>query len=288
VAYQGINMKNNINKVIKLDEAKDQLSEYSGFKELQKSVGGLSTITDEKLAVIASKMPAIDRANHTAGRSQTQTTNQLMSLTMLSDSPYRMMRQCLSQIERKRGALEESYFKMKKKAILIKQWYAKGDEMSVVKAQEAEAQAFRQKDYIDGALKEIATFQCSYDEIRESHNIPEKWDERDAEIAEIDHHIKQAFRQAHRDVVQTGSITGGNMEYMEQYGIHIQTATKIIRDYVASEDAMISEGKMPTVEHLYAFLDSMAVQFNDAHKLVMNRIGIKELIKEDFLYLEDK
>ena len=281
-------MKNNINKVIKLDEAKDQLSEYSGFKELQKSVGGLSTITDEKLAVIASKMPAIDRANHTAGRSQTQTTNQLMSLTMLSDSPYRMMRQCLSQIERKRGALEESYFKMKKKAILIKQWYAKGDEMSVVKAQEAEAQAFRQKDYIDGALKEIATFQCSYDEIRESHNIPEKWDERDAEIAEIDHHIKQAFRQAHRDVVQTGSITGGNMEYMEQYGIHIQTATKIIRDYVASEDAMISEGKMPTVEHLYAFLDSMAVQFNDAHKLVMNRIGIKELIKEDFLYLEDK
>ena len=286
LVVQGVNM--NTNKVIKLDEAKDQLSEYNGFKELQKSVGGLSTITDEKLAIIASKMPEINRANHTAGRSQTQTTNQLMSLTMMTDSPYRMMRQCLSQIERKRSALEESYFKMKKKSIMIKQWYEKGDEMSVVKAQEAESQAFRQKDYIDGALKEIATFQCSYDEIRKSHNIPEKWDERDAEIAEIDHHIKQAFRQAHRDVVQTGSITGGNMEYMEQYGIHIQTATKIIRDYVASEDEMISQGKMPTVQHLYAFLDSMAVQFNDAHKLVMKRIGIKELIKEDFLYLEDK
>ena len=281
-------MKKNTNKVIKLDEVKDQLSEYNGFKELQKSVGGLSTITDEKLAIIASKMPEINRANHTAGRSQTQTTNQLMSLTMMTDSPYRMMRQCLSQIERKRMALEESYFKMKKKSILIKQWYEKGDEMSVIKAQEAESLAFRQKDYIDGALKEIATFQCAYDEIRKSHNIPEKWDERDAEIAEIDHHIKQAFRQAHRDVVQTGSITGGNMEYMEQYGIHIQTATKIIRDYVVSEDEMINKGKMPTVQHLYAFLDSMAVQFNDAHKLVMKRIGIKELIKEDFLYLEDK
>ena len=275
-------------KVINLNEAKDQLSEYSGFKALQKSVGGLSTITDEKLELIAAKMPEIDRANHTAGRSQTQTTNQLMSLTMMTDSPYRRLRQCLSQIERKRSALEESYFKMKKKAILIKQWYEKGDEMSVIKAQEAESQAIRQKDYIDAAFKEIATFQCAYDEIRESHNIPEKWDERDAEIAEIDHHIKQAFRQAHRDVVQTGSITGGNMEYMEQYGIHIQTATKVIRDYVASEDKMINEGKMPTVEHLYAFLDSMALQFNDAHKLVMKRIGIKELIKEDFLYLEDK
>jgi hypothetical protein len=233
-------------------------------------------------------MPEIDRANHSAGRSQTQTTSQLMSLTMMSDSPYRMMRQCLSQIERKRSALEESYFKMKKKAIEIKQWYEEGSEMSVLLAQEAEAQAFRSKDYIDGALKEIATFQCAYDDIRESHNIPEKWDERDAEIAEIDHHIKQAFRQAHRDVVERGSITGGNMEYMEQYGVHIQTATKLIRDYTASEDRMIEQGKLPTVEHLYAFLDSMALQFNDAHKLVMNRIGIKDLIKEDFLYLEDR
>jgi len=278
----------NTQKVIQLDEAKDQLGEYKGLQALQKSVGGLSTITDEKLAIIASKMSEIDRANHTVGRSQTQTTNQLMSLTMMSDSPYRMLRQCLSQIERKRVALEEAYFKMKKKAISIKEWYAKGDEISIIKAQEAEVRAFRQKDYIDGALKEIATFQCAYDEIRESHNIPEKWDERDAEIAEIDHHIKQAFRQAHRDVVQTGSITGGNMEYMEQYGIHIQTATKIIRDYAASEEVMIAEGKMPTVEHLYAFLDRMALQFNDAHKLVMKRIGIKDLIKEDFLYLENK
>lgn len=128
-----------------MNQAKQQLDEYTGFKELQKSVGGLPTITDEKLALIASKMPEIDRANHTAGRSQTQTTNQLMSLTMMSDSPYRMMRQCLSQIDRKRGALEEAYFKMKKKSIQIKQWYEKGDEMSVAKAQEAEAQAFRQK-----------------------------------------------------------------------------------------------------------------------------------------------
>jgi len=274
-------MKENTQKVVSLDE-------YKGFQALQKSVGGLATITDEKLAVISQKMIEIDRASHTAGRSQTQTTNQLMSLTMMTDSPYRRLRQCLSQIEKKRSALEESYFKMKKKQVLIKQWYDKGDEMSVIKAQEAESQAIRQKDYIDAAFKEIATFQCAYDEIREAHNIPEKWDERDAELAEIDHHIKQAFRQAHRDVVQTGSITGGNMEYMEQYGIHIQTATKVIRDYVASEDKMISEGKMPTVEHLYAFLDNMALQFNDAHKLVMKRIGIKELIKDEFLYLEDK
>jgi hypothetical protein len=276
------------NTMKKKDDNVTQLSEYKGFQALQKSVGGLATITDEKLAVISKKMIAIDRANHTAGRSNTQTTNQLMSLTMMTDSPYRRLRQCLSQIERKRTALEEAYFKMQKKKLLISQWYEKGDAMSVIKAQEAESNMIRQKDYIDGAFKEIATFQCAYDEIRESHNIPEKWDEKDAELAEIDHHIKQAFRQAHRDMVNTGRIGLGNMEYMEQYGIHIQTATKIIADYIAGEDKMIAEGKMPTVKHLYAFLDRMAETFHDAHKDVMKRIGIKELIKEEFLYLEKK
>ena len=279
-------MENNANKIVKFDTNKTD--EHKSHLALQESVGGLATITDEKLAIISQKMVAIDRANNTAGRSETQTTNQLMTLTMLTDSPYRRLRQCLAQIEKKRGALDEQYFRMKKKQVLIKQWYEKGDEMSVLKAQEAEHSLMRSKNYIDGAFKEIATFQCAYDEIREAHNIPDNWDERDAEEAEIDHHIKQAFRQAHREMVGTGCITSGNMEYLEQYGVHIQTATRLIADYIASEDEMIVKGQMPTVAHLYAFLDRMAETFHDAHKTVMQRIGIKELVKEEFLYLEKK
>ena len=279
-------MKNNANKIVEFDTNKTE--EHKSHLALQESVGGLATITNEKLEIISKKMVAIDRANNTAGRSETQTTNQLMTLTMLTDSPYRRLRQCLAQIEKKRGALDETYFRMKKKQVLIKQWYEKGDEMSVLKAQEAEHALMRSKNYIDGAFKEIATFQCAYDEIRESYNIPENWDERDAEEAEIDHHIKQAFRQSHREMVGSGCITSGNMEYLEQYGIHIQTATRLIADYIASEDEMIAKGQMPTVAHLYAFLDRMAETFHDAHKTVMQRIGIKELVKEEFLYLEKK
>jgi hypothetical protein len=264
------------------------LREYKGFQSLTKNVGGLATISEKKLAVIAEKMVAIDRANHTAGRSQTQTTNQLMTLTMMTDSPYRRLRQCLAQIENKRKALEESYFGMQKKKVQVQLWYEKGDEMSIVRAKQAESGMIRLKDYIDGAFKEIATFQCAYDEIREAHNIPEKWDERDAEEAEIDHHIKQAFRQAHRDMVSAGKIGLGNMEYLEQYGVHIQTATKIIAEYINDENDMIAEGKFPSVNSLYAWLDRMAETFHDAHKDVMARIGIKDLLKEDFLYLEEK
>ena len=279
-------MEKNTQKIVKFD--KNKTEEHKSHLALQESVGGLATITNEKLEIISKKMVAIDRANNTAGRSETQTTNQLMTLTMLTDSPYRRLRQCLAQIEKKRSALDEAYFRMKKKQVLIKQWYEKGDEMSVLKAQEAEHGMMRNKNYIDGAFKEIATFQCAYDEIRESHNIPENWDERDAEEEEIDHHIKQAFRQSHREMVGSGCITSGNMEYLEQYGIHIQTATRLIADYIASEDEMIVKGQMPTVAHLYAFLDRMAETFHDAHKTVMQRIGIKELVKEEFLYLEKK
>ena len=62
---------------------------------------------------------------------------------------------------------------------------------------------------------------------------------------------------------------------------HIQTATKIIADYIVSEDKMIAKGNFPTVNQLYAFLDRMAETFHDAHKDVMKRIGIKELLKEE-------
>jgi hypothetical protein len=270
------------------EEKTQTIQKYEQLNLLQKSVGGLATIDDKKMLAISESMKEMDRANHTAGRQNTQTTNQLMTLTMLTDSPYRRLRQCLSQIEDKRKALEECYFRMKKTNVKIDKWREKGDELSVIKAQEAESLMLREKDYIDGALKEIATFQHAYNEIREAHNIPENWDEKDAEIAEIDHHIKQAFRQSHRDIVSHGRITVGNMEYLEQFGIHIQTAYKIIADYINHENKMIEEGKLPTVNHLYAFLDHMAEMFHESHKEVLTRIGIKELIKDEFLYLENK
>jgi len=268
-------------------KAVTKIKEHKSF-QLAKSVGGLATIGEKQLAKISERMIEVDRANHTTGRSNTQTTNQLMTLTMMTDAPYRRLRQCLSEIENKRSALDESFWRMKKDQVRVNRWRELGDEMSMIRADEKEHSMQRTKDYIDAAFKEIAVFQEAYEEIRLAHNIPENWDERDAEEDEIKHHIRQAFRQAHRDVVSTGRISLGNMEYMEQYGIHIQTAQKVIQDYVAEEDKMIAKGNFPSVNRLYAFLDRMVDTFHDAHKDVLARIGIKELIKDEYLYLESK
>ena len=73
--------------------------------EIQNSVSGLATMTTEKIAKISERMVEMERANNSLGRRNTQTTNQLMTLTMMTDSPYRRLRQCLSQIERKKEAL---------------------------------------------------------------------------------------------------------------------------------------------------------------------------------------
>jgi hypothetical protein len=270
-----------MNKITKLSSVTKEV-------QLAQSAGGLATIGEKQLAKITERMIEIDRANHTAGRSNTQTTNQLMTLTMLSDSPYRRLRQCLAEIEKKRSALDDAFWSMKKSQFQIDQWREKGDKLSLIKAEEKEHGMVRSKDYIDGAFKEIAVFQEAYEEIRSSHDIPKNWDERDAEEDEIKHHIRQAFRQSHRDVVNMGRIGLGNMEYLEQYGIHIQTAQKVIIDYVNAENDMIEKGNYPTVKRLYAFLDRMVDTFHDSHKDVLQRIGIKNLIRDEFLYLENK
>lgn len=271
-----------------LDKKQEQAITSIPFTDLQKSLSELATMTPDKVALIAERMVEIDRASKTTGRSDTQTTNQLMTLTMMASSPYRRLRQCLAQIEDRRIAIEHNYFKLRKTEIRIKKWLEKGDELSLLNVQEAEFSRERSKIYIDGALKELAVFQEAYDEIRRNHDIPEDWDELDAERDEIKHHIRQVFRQGHRDMVLTGSITQGNAEYFEQFGIHLQVAKKCIQEYIRAVDDAIENEQAPNVNHLYRFLDRMVDTFLNAHQDVLSDIGLDKLLRGEFLYREDK
>ena len=252
--------------------------------EIHKHIEGLPTITKEKMALINERQVEIERAKQTLGRKNTQTTNQLMTLAMLTDSPYRRLRQCITQIESRKGALRSAYYGFQKTEIEIKEWEEKGDELSLIKIQEARDNIEESKVYIDGALKELAVFQEAYEEIRKNNNIPELWDEEDAEMDEIRHHIRQAFRQSHRDMILQGSIGQGNAEYLEQYGIHLQTARNVIAKYIATCEALIKEGKMPNIDHLYEFFDNCVEVFGEEYIKVMNHIGITELVRSEWLF----
>ena len=253
--------------------------------EIQNSVSGLATMTTEKIAKISERMVEMERANNSLGRRNTQTTNQLMTLTMMTDSPYRRLRQCLSQIEKKKQALREHFFKFQKQQLEIKEWEKEDTPLSRININEARSGMENVKVYIDGALKEIAVFQDAYEEIRKNNDIPLLWDEEDAEVDEIRHHIRQAFRQSHRDMILTGSISQGNAEYLEQYGIHLQTARNVIAKYIADVEKMLNqEGQVPNINHLYEFLDHCVEIFGEEYIKVMNHIGITELVRSEWLF----
>ena len=275
--------------VKELDKIQDKFDKIENYESQalainSENLGVMKTMTPDKIAKIQERMVEIDRANNTTGRKNTQHTNQLMTLTMLTDSPYRRLRQCLAQIEDRRSAIESNLYEMKKGEIAFKELAEKDDELSILQCAWQKHQLKRSKIYIEGALKELAVFQEAYEEIRKNNNIPVFWDEEDAEMDEARHHIRQVFRQAFRDTQLTGHISQGNAEYLEQWGIHLQTAEAVIREYLRRTEKMISEDRMPTIDHLYEFLDKCADMFQDEYIKVMKRIGLDKIVRKDLLY----
>ena len=254
----------------------------------KETFSGLTTMTSDKLAKIDQRMLEINRASKCFNKKNTQTTSQLMTVTMLNDAPYRRLRQCCAEIQKKKDALAEIYFDHQEKKIMIEEWEEEGTPLSKIKADRARHQMASSKDKIDSALKEIAVFQEVYDEIKEAYNIPDDWDERDMEEGEIEHHLKMIFRLCFKDVVHMGRLGMGTMEYLEQYGLHAMTCFDLTLQYVnAVQDMIKKQDGMPTVCHFYDWLDKMAITFKDAYKDVLKRIGIQSLIKDEYLYMEN-
>ena len=245
-----------------------------------------AVIDDKKLAKISERMKEMDRTLNSFSKKNTQTTAQLMSLTMMCDAPYRRLRQVLAEIENKRTVLEDSAFDLRKKKIKLRDLRAKDDELSIIEADQLQHGLHRSKTYIEATLKQLAMFQDTYEEIMKTHNIPENWNELDFEKEEISNHIRIGFRNCIRNILVSGGMNMGTMEYLEQFGIHPVTAKKLIVDYLAEVEAMVEDGKYPSVTHLYDFLDRCADIFQDAHHAVMARIGITDLIKDEYIFME--
>lgn len=93
-----------------------------------KDLLNFNTFDDKKLAIINSRMPEINRATKAFGKQNSQATSKLMSLTMLNSGPYHRLKQCLAQIERKRGALKENTFKMQSQALKLRKHEAKRED----------------------------------------------------------------------------------------------------------------------------------------------------------------
>jgi hypothetical protein len=269
------------------------------------------------LAKIAENMPEINRACNVFGRQNSQATGKLMSLSMIAQSPYRRLKQCLAKIERKRGALKENIFKLRKEKVALNKLLRKREqtkeeikdigksaseleelyfdlELAQIDIEEKVANISDTNIYIEGALKEIGMYQEAYSEIVKNYNLPSNWNEEDFEKMEVEEHVKTAFLHAVRDVQMTGRLNVGTCEYLEQFGVNPAIAFKLVQDYLSKVDrqGIMSNEKgeliiNADIDHLYNFLDEMYSVFRNEWKKSAKRIGIDDYISKDFLYMDD-
>ena len=258
------------------------------YKNIVDDLLGKSSISDEGLQKICDRLPELHRGKRIFGRKNSQTTSTLMTMTMIADSPYRQMKQCLSQIDSKRSALIEAHFKTKKNKVKIERWEKSGDALDAVEAEEARVQIIELQSSADNAMKEIGMYQDIYEQIRTSHKIPINWDEEDYEKTEIDHALRMGFRQAIQNMMATNRIAISTVEYWEQFGVHPVVGEKLTRDYLASVEEEIKNGKMPSVVSMHKFLDCMVETFKDEHKHSLTRIGVDAIINHQYAYKKKK
>lgn len=253
----------------------------------------LPTIKGAALAKIEHGMIEQRRVARIFGRQNSQTTAKLMSLTMLAAAPHRQLRQCAAEIEKRNLALAEHALRLKRSSIEAAQARADAElltgcarELRLLDAQDKEHQIAASRTYVEGALKDIAALQDAYEQIRQAAGIRENWDEADFEAGELEHHLKAAFQLAYRDVMQTGHLGGGALEYLQQFGVHPQVAQQRVLDYLASVHKLMAARKAPTIDHFHDWLESCyQMHRNDVQRAVA-RLGLVDLITKYSLYVE--
>ena len=231
-------------------------------------------------------LPEIQQQTRAFDRSNSQTTLSMMSLTMLNgQSPMRMLRQIAAETEAKVLALNEAQFNLAKKEEKVKELQAIQSRTLV---EEAELRmeitnGETMVNKVNGALKDLATLAEAYDNIKAKHNI-NQWDETTFEAEEKKHHVRRGFELLYRNLIQYGRPQESTMEYLQQYGILVQFAIKITKQFIEQIDQNIQEGKFLHANVLEDWLDQVAEDFKESADITTERIfGKRDITNKDFM-----
>ena len=156
---------------------------------------------------------------------------------------FKNVRQLAAEINRKKQAISEAKWKHVKNEISIKKIeeklqdanldYWKEIDLQIQLAEKRESMANGMV-YIEGAMKDILALNELYEQMKDKF---EGFTEEDFEKEESKSHLKRSVVQCIRDVRQTGSITKGEQEYLEQIGVNPTKMLFLIREYINKEEA---------------------------------------------------
>lgn len=249
------------------------------------SVPMISSINQAAVARVSERMPELTEKTKIFDRNNSQTTISMMTLTMLNgQSPMRLLRQILAEVERRKMALAEAQLSHAKLVNEIKELSERDlgpVEQAELRLKNISLDSMEGK--INGSLKDIATLIDAYDSIKATHQIDD-WDERSFEDEEKRHHVRRGFELLYRNLIQGGRAHEATIEYLQQYGVHVQIALAEVTNYVAAVNDAIRNGEMVTASNMEDFLDAMADKYKHcADEASMRLFGRADFTNSDYM-----
>jgi hypothetical protein len=201
-------------------------------------------------------------------------------------SPFRMLRQILAEVEKRKGALSESQVNHAKLVREIKKLEDQTDDpVQAARYRKACVNITTLENKINGSFADLATLIEAYNNIKESQGISDEWDETSFEDAEKKHHVRRCFEMMYRNLLDGGRVQTSTIEYMQQFGVHPQICQKEVAGYIAYTEDRIERGEVLHANDLEDFLDEMGDKYwEGADKTSERLFGKKNFANKDFMY----
>ena len=223
-------------------------------------------------------------------RSHSQWTWRHINLSYAA--PMKNLRQISAEVSSKRQALEEAkwnYLKTQAKIKIKESQVEKEKDPNRKTLLEIELAEMRSSSaagmkYVEGAMKDVITLSELYDQLKAPY---EGYTEEDFEKEEAKSHLKRSLVQCLRDIRQSGRITKGEQEYLEQIGVNPGKIFQDMMRYLSHEE----QSDDYTVTGMYEFLDDMCDKLIDqlhVDDIRMKLQGLENRILDDALFKGDQ
>ena len=230
-------------------------------------------------------LPELDEKTQAFDRKNSQTTLALMTLTMMTgQSPYRMMRQIMAEVEKRKGALAEAQVNHAKHLKDIERLENADDPVLQAKYRQKCVNISSMEQKINGSFKDIATLIDAYNNIKEANGIKD-WDEEAFEAEEKKHHVRRGFELMYRNLFNTGRTSEATIEYCQQYGVHPQVCMTEVSAYLEYTAERIANQDYPHANDLEEFLDEMANKYyKNVDETCERLFGKADFTNHEYMY----
>tara|TARA_R110000772_G_scaffold23658_2_gene63174 strand:+ start:214 stop:1023 length:810 start_codon:yes stop_codon:yes gene_type:complete len=267
------------------------LSNLAKLPDITFSLPALSSdrVNAAAVAKVNKHLPELAEKTRAFDRQNSQTTISLMTLTMMTGhSPYRIMRQIMAEVEKRKMALAEAQVSHAKLLVKLERLENKDDPVSIAKFRQNSFALDMMESKVNGAFKDIATMIDAYENIKAKNGIDD-WDEEAFEAEEKKHHVRRGFELMYRNLLENGRAATATIEYTAQYGVHPQVVLKECSIYLNSVSEAIERGMVFHSNHLEDFLDEMAEKYKVCVDATAERLyGKADFTNTDYMLKLEK